>query len=183
MESSTRKIAITALSLLAVLSATTGLASAEPTDGGAAPVAGTSSDDAHVPERPWWTRHGAVTTPPPATSIVVVPGDVLFDTGSAELSLAAQSQLASIIDTLTAHPTITATVEGHTDSDGDPVGNQTLSLARAEAVAAWFEAQGVAANRLSTTGWGETRPVAPNDTPEHKAANRRVVITLTANTS
>ena len=150
----------------------------------AAQTVGPSDQGASVPEQPWWTRQGAVVTPPPAVSTVVIPGDVLFDTGSYQLSLAAQSQLASLAETLRSNPGVTALIEGHTDSDAPvgssdgPAANQMLSVARAQAVANWFEAQGVAASRLDAVGWGQTRPVAANDTPEHKAANRRVVITL-----
>src|SRR5262245_38750229 len=91
------------------------------------PPAPGTGDAARVPERPWWMQQGATTTPPPATEIVVVPGDFLFDSGSVDLSLAAQSQLASVLATLKAQLTTTASIEGHTDSDGEDASNQALS--------------------------------------------------------
>jgi OOP family OmpA-OmpF porin len=65
-------------------------------------------------------------------------------------------------------------VEGHTDSDGDAAANQALSVARAASVRDALVAAGVDASILRTRGHGERRPVAPNDTPENKARNRRV---------
>jgi OOP family OmpA-OmpF porin len=64
-------------------------------------------------------------------------------------------------------------VEGHTDSDGDPAANQALSEARARAVVDWFVAHGADPARLHPVGCGSRDPLYPNDTPEHKARNRR----------
>ncbi|MGD0529909.1 MAG: OmpA family protein [Polyangiaceae bacterium] len=64
-------------------------------------------------------------------------------------------------------------VEGHTDSDGDINANQLLSEARARAVVEWFVAHGADPHRLHAVGCGSRTPLFPNDTPEHKARNRR----------
>lgn len=64
-------------------------------------------------------------------------------------------------------------VEGHTDSDGDPAANQMLSEQRARAVVDWFIAHGADPARLHPVGCGARTPLFPNDTPEHKARNRR----------
>ena len=64
-------------------------------------------------------------------------------------------------------------VEGHTDSDGDINANQLLSEARARAVVEWFVAHGGDPHRLHGVGCGSRTPLFPNDTPEHKARNRR----------
>ena len=64
-------------------------------------------------------------------------------------------------------------VEGHTDSDGDPAANQQLSEARARAVVDWFVMHGADPHRLHAVGCGARTPLWPNDTPEHKARNRR----------
>jgi OOP family OmpA-OmpF porin len=64
-------------------------------------------------------------------------------------------------------------VEGHTDSDGDPASNQALSERRAQAVVDWLVAHGVDRARLHPTGCAARDPLVPNDTPEHKALNRR----------
>ncbi len=65
-------------------------------------------------------------------------------------------------------------VEGHTDSDGEDAANQTLSEKRAEAVRAELIKLGISADRLTSKGWGESKPMTGNDTPEGKAQNRRV---------
>lgn len=65
-------------------------------------------------------------------------------------------------------------IQGHTDSDGTPERNQRLSDRRARSVASYLIKAGVPEDRLATIGYGETRPVAPNDTPKHKAMNRRI---------
>ena len=70
-------------------------------------------------------------------------------------------------------------VAGHTDSTGSAQYNQQLSEQRANSVAQYLESQGLASNRVVTIGAGETRPVADNSTPEGRAANRRVELTLT----
>ncbi|MBS0614076.1 MAG: OmpA family protein, partial [Proteobacteria bacterium] len=70
-------------------------------------------------------------------------------------------------------------VAGHTDSTGSAQYNQQLSERRANTVAQYLEAHGLRSDRVITVGAGETRPVASNDTPEGRQANRRVELTLT----
>jgi outer membrane protein OmpA-like peptidoglycan-associated protein len=66
-------------------------------------------------------------------------------------------------------------IEGHTDSTGDPARNLDLSKRRAEAVKKALVSQfGIAADRLTSEGFGDTKPIAPNDTPKGRAENRRV---------
>jgi outer membrane protein OmpA-like peptidoglycan-associated protein len=69
-------------------------------------------------------------------------------------------------------------VSGHTDSDGGEELNQKLSEARAQAVREHLIAQGISADRLVAVGHGASEPVAPNDTEENKARNRRTEITV-----
>jgi outer membrane protein OmpA-like peptidoglycan-associated protein len=69
---------------------------------------------------------------------------------------------------------IVITIEGHTDGDGAESFNQDLSQRRAEAVERALVERGVTGDALNPVGFGESRPVAPNDTPENKALNRRV---------
>jgi OOP family OmpA-OmpF porin len=73
-----------------------------------------------------------------------------------------------------ADPKISGEVHGHTDSTASPEYNQKLSEARAKAVRDYFIKQGIAPERIRAKGFGETRPVATNDTPEGRAQNRRV---------
>jgi outer membrane protein OmpA-like peptidoglycan-associated protein len=67
-------------------------------------------------------------------------------------------------------------IQGHTDNVGDDAYNQQLSNARAQSVVTWLTQQGIAANRLTATGYGKTRPIADNDSDEGRAKNRRVEI-------
>ncbi len=111
--------------------------------------------------------------------------DVLFDFGSAELQPAADEALTEVAASLNErHPSGPILIGGHTDSVGDEAANQALSEARAEAVADWLVGNGgVEAARLEVEGYGETIPIAPNETasgeddPEGRRLNRRVVIT------
>lgn len=73
------------------------------------------------------------------------------------------------------HADLRITIEGHTDNTGDDAHNQQLSEMRAAAVRAFLiEHYGIDAGRLEAAGFGESRPVASNDTPEGRQGNRRV---------
>jgi len=99
---------------------------------------------------------------------------VTFLTKSAALTpegLAAVRQAAGILQ---ANPSIRVRIEGHTDTDGTPAANLELSRARAQAVLDTLRSLGVAADRMTATGYGETRPKVPDTTPANKAINRRV---------
>ena len=80
----------------------------------------------------------------------------------------------ALADAVKVCPTMTVEIQGHTDADGNPAANLDLSNRRAASVVAALEALGVQPGRLSAKGYGETQPVAPNDTPENKAKNRRI---------
>jgi outer membrane protein OmpA-like peptidoglycan-associated protein len=75
---------------------------------------------------------------------------------------------------LKAHPAVRVRIEGHTDSTGTPATNLALSQARAETVRATLESLGIAADRMSTVGFGATQPLVPDTTPANQAINRRV---------
>lgn len=73
---------------------------------------------------------------------------------------------------------------GYTDNAGNPASNRALSNARAAALRDWLvDASGIAATQFAIQGYGDTRPIAGNDTPEGRARNRRVEITLVPDTS
>ena len=72
-------------------------------------------------------------------------------------------------------------VQGHTDDSGSPEHNAKLSGDRATSVRDWLIAHGIAASRLTSKGYGATKPVADNHTPEGKAKNRRVEVRLMTN--
>lgn len=104
-----------------------------------------------------------------------LPGPVVFETGSDKLSPVSDTVLDVVEDYLAAKPDITLLrIEGHTDSDGKADANQMLSERRAMAVARWLIGQGVLCSRLIPVGFGQTKPVAANDTADNKAQNRRV---------
>jgi outer membrane protein OmpA-like peptidoglycan-associated protein len=109
---------------------------------------------------------------------VVVSGGILFETDSARLAPSAADLVRRISDTMKKHPNLKISVVGHTDSTGDYNYNVQLSERRAKAFADALIKDGVAANRLTAVGVGPQSPVAPNDTPEGRAQNRRVELVL-----
>ncbi|RMG51099.1 MAG: OmpA family protein, partial [Gammaproteobacteria bacterium] len=70
-------------------------------------------------------------------------------------------------------------IEGHTDNVGSPAFNRVLSELRAHVVALALARRGVKATRLQPRGWGDSRPVAPNDSAKNRAKNRRVEVIFT----
>lgn len=86
--------------------------------------------------------------------------------------------LAEDMRVLKANPGVRVRIDGHTDSDGSAAYNQDLSLRRAGAVRDFFVSQGLDAKRFKVQGFGESKPVAPNDTRANKRLNRRVELTV-----
>ena len=100
---------------------------------------------------------------------------ILFASGSDRIRPESTPTLEEIAEMLTSHPDLSLAIEGHTDADGDDAFNQSLSERRAAAVKSWLVSErGVDSARLTTAGFGEQKPVAPNDTAEGKQQNRRV---------
>jgi OmpA-OmpF porin, OOP family len=83
-----------------------------------------------------------------------------------------------MLDIFKEYPQARFSIEGHTDSDGSNALNQTLSENRAAAVKNFLIENGIAADRLMSTGYGETKPIASNKNAAGKAQNRRVEIKL-----
>jgi outer membrane protein OmpA-like peptidoglycan-associated protein len=103
-----------------------------------------------------------------------------FTSDRAEIAQASDGLLRAIADLLLRSPEVTLIeIQGHTDNRGGRDHNQALSQARADAVRAWLVAHGVAAERLQTRGYGQDRPLYPNDTVEQRAKNRRVQFIIT----
>ncbi len=132
---------------------------------------------------------GAAPTPAPApgggacatlqadiTGLLRTP--INFQTDGFSLAPASQQQLTQVADKLKACPDPSVTVVGHTDSSGNDGINIPLSGNRAKSVADYLVSQGVAANRVTSKGVGSAEPIASNDTPDGKAQNRRVDITV-----
>ncbi|EHU6820695.1 OmpA family protein [Salmonella enterica] len=103
----------------------------------------------------------------------------LFDSGKSELKSGSTKMLVNSLVGIKAKPGWLIVVSGYTDNTGNPKLNQTLSLRRAEAVRNWMRDTGdVPESCFAVQGYGESRPVATNDTPEGRALNRRVEISL-----
>ncbi|HUD96676.1 MAG TPA: OmpA family protein [Woeseiaceae bacterium] len=107
-----------------------------------------------------------------------LPG-VTFETNSDRLLPGAEQVLTDAAATLRKNPTISVEVAGHTDSDGTEAYNESLSERRASTVRAFLVDEGVDADRMTLRGYGELQPIAPNNTAEGKAQNRRVVLRIT----
>jgi outer membrane protein OmpA-like peptidoglycan-associated protein len=103
----------------------------------------------------------------------VVPA-VLFETDKTEIDSIYRSGLDSVIDVMRDNPGVEMEIQGHTDSQGSAAYNQRLSERRAEAVKAYMVSGGISADRLSTEGYGSSRPVASNDNAAGMTRNRRV---------
>ena len=101
---------------------------------------------------------------------------ITFATGQATITPASDAVLSDVLAVLTANADWKLRIEGHTDNVGDKAANLKLSTARAAAVAAWLTGKGIDAVRLTTSGLGDTQPVADNTTEEGRARNRRVVL-------
>lgn len=100
---------------------------------------------------------------------------IYFDTGSDRLRPESSGTLREIAEMLKAHPDLKLTIEGHTDNVGNAASNQALSERRAASVrAALVSTYGVDGGRLIARGYGASKPVASNDTPEGRQQNRRV---------
>ncbi len=103
-----------------------------------------------------------------------------FHTGGAQLTAESRETLREVADLLAENEGVTIRVEGHTDSRGPAATNLALSRDRAAAVKDALAGYGVAADRLTTAGYGEARPAVPNDTTGHRAENRRVELNVTS---
>ena len=109
-----------------------------------------------------------------ARGLIVNMSDVLFDTAKYTLKPGAREKLAKISGIILAHPGLTITVEGHTDSVGGDDYNMKLSEDRANSVRAYLVSQGLDSGIVTAKGFGKTRPVADNSTAAGRQENRRV---------
>ncbi len=109
-----------------------------------------------------------------ARGLIVNLSDVLFDTGSANLKTGTREKLAKVAGILLSHPGLKIQIEGHTDSVGETGYNQHLSENRAESVRTYLVGQGIAHDAVGTAGFGESHPVASNETATGRQQNRRV---------
>lgn len=107
--------------------------------------------------------------------------NIFFDVNKADLKAESKAELQKIIAFLKANPTLKVEFSGHTDNSGDKVFNKTLSNNRAKAIYDYVIEKGpIPAANLSYKGYGDTKPKAPNDSPENKAKNRRTELKVLA---
>ena len=104
--------------------------------------------------------------------------NITFNSGSTAITEVNDPQMEQLITLLRDFPDFKIEVTGHTDADGKDAANLKLSAGRAEAVKQWFSMRSIAPERILAKGMGETQFVAPNDTEENKALNRRVEIKI-----
>ena len=103
--------------------------------------------------------------------------NIFFETASATLVETSLAELDRLAEALKRHPSLRLEVGGHTDDVGRDEDNLLLSERRAKSVFDYLILCGVDPSRLTYKGYGETRPVADNSTPEGRAANRRTTLT------
>jgi outer membrane protein OmpA-like peptidoglycan-associated protein len=116
---------------------------------------------------------------------IELPGDVLFDFDKWDLRPDAEPTLRQVAEIIQRYPNANVAIAGYTDAKGAETYNLQLSERRAKSVKAWLVQQGgVDGKRMTTKGWGEAKPVAPNthpggsDNPEGRQKNRRVELTV-----
>ncbi len=103
---------------------------------------------------------------------------ILFDTGKSTIKSQSEQVLTDIVGILNEYPKAKFEIDGHTDSVGSAVSNQRLSDSRAASVMNYLIKGGISSSRLSSKGFGESSPIAPNTTKAGRASNRRVEINL-----
>ncbi len=110
--------------------------------------------------------------------LVNLPDGVTFATGSYTINPTFRETLVTVANSLQQYPDSLIDVYGHTDSTGSDAFNQRLSEQRAKAVADYLISRGVSASRIRSQGFGETQPIASNDTDSGRSLNRRVEIKI-----
>lgn len=113
--------------------------------------------------------------------VVEFSSNILFGFDKSNLSADAKTNLDKLVVVLNGYPDTNIEVQGHTDSKGSETYNQNLSEQRAGAVSGYLSGKGIAYNRLTIKGFGESLPKYSNDTSEGQAENRRVEFLIAAN--
>jgi outer membrane protein OmpA-like peptidoglycan-associated protein len=112
---------------------------------------------------------------------VMIPGDISFDPGRADIKPNFRPVLDQFAQSLVQNPGSVIQIVGHTDASGNDAANVQLSRERANATRDYLVSRGVTANRITTDGRGEREPLASNDTEAGRARNRRVEIFVQEN--
>jgi OOP family OmpA-OmpF porin len=151
-----------------------------PAPAAAAPVAMTEAAPAPAPARAEESQATPQPKPAPVVHKLIKIEDVNFATDSAALMKGADAKLDEVLAASREYMDDNLEVSGHTDSTGKKAHNQKLSERRAATVKTWLVKHGVAAERIKTAGFGDTKPVASNKTKAGRAKNRRVEVRYTA---
>jgi outer membrane protein OmpA-like peptidoglycan-associated protein len=120
-------------------------------------------------------------SPADQKTITEAIANVNFKTASAELTSESLLVLDKVADVLTRNAYYKVSIEGHTDAQGKAESNLTLSKARAASCVTYLLSKGITANRMTSDGFGLTRPIGSNDTEEGRRKNRRVEFNLSVN--
>jgi len=108
------------------------------------------------------------------TESKIVTHGINFDIDKASIKPERMGTLNMIVNVMKNNPDVKFEIDGHTDNTGESAHNLTLSQQRADAVKAQLIKMGIDQSRLTTKGFGDTKPMDSNDTPEGKSNNRRV---------
>jgi len=114
-----------------------------------------------------------------SNDVIEVSSPFAFEPGSSRLKIESSVAIQEVAALLQQRPEITLVrVEVHTDSDGDEKANLKLSDERALTIARAIASKGVVCKRLTAVGFGEGKPLVPNDSPQNKVKNRRVTLAV-----
>lgn len=136
----------------------------------------TKYGEVEIPGKPGkYTSNLTVQIDPPKTYTL---NDVLFDTGLASLKSSSYKALNDLYQVMKLKPTLIIEIGGHTDNVGTPESNMKLSQERANTVRNYIINKGIAANRITAKGYGDTMPVADNSTEDGRSKNRRTEVSI-----
>lgn len=110
---------------------------------------------------------------PIETNATIVLKNIFFDVNKFELQPTSQAELEKLVQLLIENPALRIEISGHTDNVGKPADNLLLSINRAKAVVTYLVSKGITIQRLTSKGYGETKPISGNKTDEQRGLNRR----------
>jgi OOP family OmpA-OmpF porin len=109
----------------------------------------------------------------------LILNNIQFKVSSAELLSEGKTELNKVAGLMKQYPKIEIELSGHTSSEGEASKNRVLSLQRVESCRKYLSENGISEDRISTLGYGSDKPIAPNDTEQNRAVNRRVELKIT----
>lgn len=122
--------------------------------------------------------HKEIPLSPVSAGERIILRNVFFNTNSSELLPESMAELKTLVVFLEKNPGLIIELSGHTDNEGSPASNLELSEKRALSVLVFLKEKGIKPERLKSKGFGQTKPIAGNDTPEGRAQNRRTEFTI-----